>query len=188
MNPEYLQPLMPIMDSLPKQVQALPAELFNKTYDLTFTPATTAPTIDDSYFPPQLLRVNKASRALFAGRYYDPTKTFEIDDNHTCARWLDSLPDEHLRLVRTVRFKPSFNVPQNLVQTMGLDDEGGRSVMGINLALDLRTWLGKRSLRLIDRVMNQGLRVEGRLCMKQGPTYIVSGQVRGTLKDWVATS
>lgn len=51
------------MSTFIEQVQALPTELYDEIYDLTFTsPASTEVFITKEYQPPALLRVSQATR------------------------------------------------------------------------------------------------------------------------------
>lgn len=68
-------------DSLPALVQALPAELYNEIFELTFTSQfdrTNSRTIDNNYQPPNFLQINRATRAKFAKTYYGQGSIFYV--------------------------------------------------------------------------------------------------------------
>lgn len=58
------------MDSLATKVHILPTELFDEIYDNVFTASPDTIPITNSYRPPALLQVNRASRQDFAATYY----------------------------------------------------------------------------------------------------------------------
>lgn len=93
------------MDRLPELVQTLPQELYDNIYDLTFTPTSRWRYIRHDYKPPKLLSVDRASRALFATRYYGERAVFCIvpfSHGHG-AKWLASLPQAHLYFTRRIQ-------------------------------------------------------------------------------------
>lgn len=50
------------MPTFDERVQALPPELYQEIYDLTFTPTSTEVFVTKEYQPPALLRINQATR------------------------------------------------------------------------------------------------------------------------------
>lgn len=100
--------------SLPELVQALPRELYDEIYDLTFTAeANTTVVLDrkDSNPFPNLLHVDRSSRSVFAKSYYaNTTFTFTLwypgaRDLAFVSRWLRGLSAEHVCLVQTLLVK-----------------------------------------------------------------------------------
>lgn len=89
-------------DKLATLVQSLPAELYSEIDDLTFLP--TAGTIDltTPYRLPNELQVDRASRKLFARRYYHDS-IFTARNTDDVVSWLLSLRFNHFWLPREVR-------------------------------------------------------------------------------------
>ncbi|KAK3061507.1 hypothetical protein LTR53_019761, partial [Teratosphaeriaceae sp. CCFEE 6253] len=79
------------VDDLSIKVQALPVELQDLIYTFTFTAKSVIRYMDDTYKPPGLLQVDRASRLLFAQSYYCHTTLFECSDQKTLRTWLTSL-------------------------------------------------------------------------------------------------
>lgn len=105
------------MASLDSLVQALPAELYNKIFDLTFTTDSGWTFAHDkcdihriacAYKPPSTLQVNRSTRAVFAKLYYgigtsrSRATTFYISSKDA-ARWISSLTSGHVFLLEEVR-------------------------------------------------------------------------------------
>lgn len=111
------------MATLADRVQALPPELFNKIYDLTFTTSPTIPSpdsynrqylifcrgygslqdrlIETPYQPPSNLQVNRATRANLAPAYYCGSLFYITKDD--LWDWLASLPTSHVHMIRKIR-------------------------------------------------------------------------------------
>lgn len=64
--------------SLKQRLESLPQELSNEIYNLTFTADPGVREITKTYLPPHLLRVDRASRALFGASYYGNDAVFRI--------------------------------------------------------------------------------------------------------------
>ena len=91
--------------TLAECVQGLPAELFNYVLDLTLTINADTFTLDNNYKPPVQLQIDRASREEIAETYYGET-TFIINrfrDFSKSAKFVESLPTEHVKLVKTIR-------------------------------------------------------------------------------------
>lgn len=88
-------------DRLPTLMQTLPAELFNKIHDLTFSPPSHDIAVTLSHRPPTQLRIDRASRARFAKTYYAACK-FVATDMDVVVHWLRSLSVEHLGHLQNV--------------------------------------------------------------------------------------
>ena len=93
-------------DSLAERVLALPQELFDKIYDLTFTVNESGflEITPDFHLPRsagKMLCVDRASRAMFAKSFYGSCKAhfYEPID---LVRWLKTMPPEHVAMLRTV--------------------------------------------------------------------------------------
>ncbi len=90
------------MNSLADHVQALPSELYNEVYQLTFTAKREIRQIDKSWKPPRLLQVNHHSRELFASSYYGEKSIIEIH-KYLAHRWIKTLTQTHASHLREVR-------------------------------------------------------------------------------------
>lgn len=64
------------MTTLASLVQALPAELYNEIYDLTFTADPGNRYIDGNYKPPSCLQVSRSTRKTFEQSYYGNNSIF----------------------------------------------------------------------------------------------------------------
>lgn len=87
------------MSTLASLVQALPGELFNKIYDLTFTPNDSYH-IDSSYKPPSCLQVSRSTRSMQTKEYYG--STFHIERRHF-GQWLAPFTIERVRELQKVQ-------------------------------------------------------------------------------------
>jgi hypothetical protein len=85
-------------------VQALPRELYDEIYNLTFTANGGEIHVDKNYKPPAQLHVNRASRELFAKQYYGNT-TFHFADPGTkvAGKWLGALQWRTTRVLLGIR-------------------------------------------------------------------------------------
>lgn len=91
------------------RVQSLPGELFYAIVDEVFTPSDDAVFIEKgakaSSLIPSQLHVNKASREMFARRWY-AGRIFVVNSaiagDNTCRKWLCSLPREHRGLIEDI--------------------------------------------------------------------------------------
>ncbi|USW57305.1 hypothetical protein Slin15195_G106240 [Septoria linicola] len=83
-------------------LDTLPAELYQRIYDMTFTAESTTvyPAHKDHRFP-AMLQVDSISRKQFAQSYYTNT-TFEFIEALDLAYWLDSLTCETQLLLRSI--------------------------------------------------------------------------------------
>ncbi|KAK3617435.1 hypothetical protein LTR22_026731, partial [Elasticomyces elasticus] len=104
-------------DTLSVHLQALPVELQDEIYTLTFTAAPIVRYIDETYKPPALLQVDRASRTLFAKSYYGHVLVFECADTSmisgktVMSSWFHSLTEEHQALIRRLRKGPTNDIP-----------------------------------------------------------------------------
>lgn len=101
-------------ERLAQLIQALPTELFDTTFDFTFTAGEEIVMIDQHYTPPQLLQVNRESRELFATSYYE-TCTFvgQSSKLQYMTMWMHSLTDEHIGSFRAVRYRVEVELWQS---------------------------------------------------------------------------
>lgn len=84
-------------------VQGLPQELFDEVYRFTFTVSVaTAIEITETYIPPKLLQVDRASRSLFAASYYARNTFFAVSYRDAIIDWECSLTREHIDHFRDV--------------------------------------------------------------------------------------
>lgn len=92
---------------LDQRFNHLPQELRDYIVDLTFSPCTISGRvdIDASSLPPSILRVDSTTRRAVAEEYYS-NSTFHCNDTKACVKWLESLPKEHLYLLRSVYCEP----------------------------------------------------------------------------------
>lgn len=92
--------------TLRARVQGLAPELFDTIQDMVFTPSTDAANIEKgSTKAPYQLQVSRATRELFAQRWYSDKAFFvksAMDGDDTCRLWLSSLPPEHRKLINHV--------------------------------------------------------------------------------------
>lgn len=93
---------MASFDRLSSLLHALPTELYDEIYKLTFTPRTDKIDLTKSYRPPNELQVDRAHRAEFARKYYSTTR-FVTDDEDVLCTWLASLRPEEGKLLTDVR-------------------------------------------------------------------------------------
>lgn len=98
------------MATLASLVQALPAELYNKVLELTFTADRNVHEIDRFYVPPKLLQVSRNTRAMFARSYYGNGSQSDSSDPPTfyaslalCSKWIGLLTQAHVDLLQEVR-------------------------------------------------------------------------------------
>ncbi|KAK4617917.1 hypothetical protein CLAFUW4_11807 [Fulvia fulva] len=85
----------------------LPQELYDEIYTLTFTPSSHTHAFSTSWQPPHLLHVDRASRALFAEKYFGTASTFTSRTSAvihfvTLAKWLSRLDPKHLELISSI--------------------------------------------------------------------------------------
>ena len=90
------------MLELRQRLDELPAELYSAIYDLVFTVEAASLSVKPEYLPPTILQVSNATRRQMAQQYYG-TSQFHFNDFPLCLRWLLSLEDEHLMMLREVR-------------------------------------------------------------------------------------
>ncbi|CAK3953891.1 Hypothetical predicted protein [Lecanosticta acicola] len=106
--------------SLTERVQALPAELFNRVLDYTFTLSPSNNDIVEvtkAYKPPAILQIDRASRAKLMGRYYDDKIfTLDVEDPGGCVAWIHSLTSANRQAILQIRLdwlqrdkKPKFD-------------------------------------------------------------------------------
>ena len=93
-----------IMKTFQERVQALPAELYNEIYDLTFTNTSKVQRIDQNTKPPSALQINRALREKFAQSYYGNNTIFYISITHV-SKWLFSLQPTHVHKLTTLRIQ-----------------------------------------------------------------------------------
>ena len=93
-------------DDLISRIHALPRELFDEIYDSVTTTSAREVRMTKSYEPPVLLQYNRNAREQCARSYYrNATFFFDVDmEAHYFFLWLMSLPPEHVRMLRDVRF------------------------------------------------------------------------------------
>lgn len=89
-------------NNLSALVQALPAELYDEIFHLTFTESGSPRTIDKGYKPPFLLQVNQKSRAQYARTYFGNASIFYISKT-LLEKWTRSLPKDHINLLSDIR-------------------------------------------------------------------------------------
>lgn len=84
-------------EKLTNLVHSLAREIFDAIYDLVFTPEPGRVLIDRWYRPPRRLQLDRASRRLFASRYYgsDSGFYFARTDEGILHRWLGGLCPTH---------------------------------------------------------------------------------------------
>ena len=107
-------------DSLAVLIQALPAELYDEIYNLTFAAsATETRTIDEHYDFPACLHVSHSTREQFAESYYGEGAIFFVHEK-IAKTWLKCLPPAHARHVREIRYVenggPRYWTPLNLAE------------------------------------------------------------------------
>ncbi|KAF2162680.1 hypothetical protein M409DRAFT_26917 [Zasmidium cellare ATCC 36951] len=90
-------------DDLTISIQDLPPELFEMVLDFVLNPNETTTSIT-TYTLPAQLHLSRATRALFAARYY-PTITFRYPHNNSnfMVRILQSMPRSHRLLVNSIQ-------------------------------------------------------------------------------------
>lgn len=88
---------------LADHLRNLPQELFDLVYDMVFTADNGARVrIDNSYKPPCLLAVNRASHERYAKSYFH-SSIFVMKINAYSAMWLVSLPMQHHGFLHEIR-------------------------------------------------------------------------------------
>lgn len=97
------------MDSS-EHVQSLPKELYDWIYELVFTAGSTGWPIRvrNSYRPPAMLQVSRASRQKFATSYYGSSNGFKFRDEMGMRKWLKSLEYEEKVLLQEIIYKDGY--------------------------------------------------------------------------------
>ncbi len=93
------------MKEFNRRVQALPQELIDEIRDLAFTTRGGTFNMQASTYTskaPPRLSVSKATRDHFAKSYYG-NSLFIFTDDRDLGKWLDSIDEAHLGMIRTVR-------------------------------------------------------------------------------------
>lgn len=92
------------------RVQALPAELLDEIFELTFTlEPDTCVSINKSYEPPAYLQVNTALRQQLTHLYY-AQNIFIFCSVHDVRMWLNSLSRSNLRVIKRLRYDKTFTI------------------------------------------------------------------------------
>lgn len=87
--------------TLASLVQSLPPELYNEIFDLTFAPAPGIQHIRKGYKPPSCLQVSRSTRRNYVVSHYTRSTFYMTKED--CAKWLASLPDNHIDLLTEIR-------------------------------------------------------------------------------------
>lgn len=97
-------PLEAVMadDNLPALVQALPSELYNEIFELTFT--VNKREINTIHHPPALLHVTRATRQSFAKSYYGQGSIFYVP-KELLNKFICSLPNAHSSIITEIRVR-----------------------------------------------------------------------------------
>lgn len=90
------------MDGFRALLHALPSELYDKIFDLTFTKCENSHAIDKTYKPPNSLLVSRSTRDQFAKSYCGDRSIFYISQ-FTLSDFIDSLTIEHRMLFSEIR-------------------------------------------------------------------------------------
>lgn len=128
------------MTDLASLVQALPGELYNKIYDLTFT-FDDIYNIDRNYKPPSSLQVNRATRNAHMKIYY--RSIFHVGMENLI-KWLASLTCGQARTLTDVLLTDSKNWSEKSIEDMW--SLAGHYVMG--LSQDYGDYTGVASIKL----------------------------------------
>lgn len=98
------------MATLKAFLEALPAELYNEIFKLTFITNGKVHKMDSSYKPPSSLHVSRDSRAAFAKSYYGEGihgnrcyRSIFYISSQDCSRWIGSLAQNHVDMLEEVR-------------------------------------------------------------------------------------
>lgn len=89
-----------VMDNFNALLHALPQELYDRIFALTFTTHETSHAIDETYIPPSSLHVSQLTRQQFAKSYYGDGSIFYIS-RLAVQNFLSCLPLEH-RLILNI--------------------------------------------------------------------------------------
>ncbi|KAK5683899.1 hypothetical protein LTS10_003762 [Elasticomyces elasticus] len=133
-------------DTLSVHLQALPVELQDEIYTLTFTAAPIVRYIDEIYKPLALLQVDCASRTLFAKSYYGDVLVFECADTSmrsgqsVMSTWFRSLTGEHQALIRRLRKGPTNDVPIPSIMQSGAAWQKGIAQCSFRGFPRIRAW------------------------------------------------
>ena len=102
-------------------IQELPQELIDLISNYTFTANPAIQHIDNTYKPPTLLQVSRATRGWFATSYYiDSIFEFNVRPWNNYQIWLSALPPKHLRLVRSIRVRTDPPATDNPNEPVGV--------------------------------------------------------------------
>ncbi|KAK4494304.1 hypothetical protein PRZ48_014602 [Zasmidium cellare] len=74
--------------TLRQRLEALPQELYDEIYDLTFTPDGGTRNISDTYRPPAQLQVSRATRLQFSKAYFGDGAVFRVQTEEVLGKWL----------------------------------------------------------------------------------------------------
>lgn len=97
-------------DKLPQLMCALPQEIYDKIYNLSFTidiahseddESAQIVRIDNVYRPPAIMQVDRTTRRAVAADFY-PNMHFHGTNAALLVRWLCSIPYTHLELLKYV--------------------------------------------------------------------------------------
>lgn len=91
------------MSELRKHLETLPQELYELIMDFTFTPDPCAYRIDQHFRPSNVQQVDRLSRRLVMNRLYHDDAVFYCTNHEHCTRWLGSLEQATLFMLREVR-------------------------------------------------------------------------------------
>ena len=99
-----------MVESLEQLVKALPQELYDDIYQLTFTVSAGIRHIESTYKPPSCLQVDESTRNAFAEDFYN-SGIFCVEFK-VVRRWASSLEVAHIRKIHEVRIRcPPIVVP-----------------------------------------------------------------------------
>ena len=82
-------------------VQALPREIYDEIYMLTFAAHQQEVEITQNYKLPSVAKVDSTSRNIFAKSY--SCAVFRCSDEYLLQKWLIALPDSHAMMLTDVR-------------------------------------------------------------------------------------
>ena len=127
------------MATLADRVQALPQELYDEIYHLTFTAVPSIQHISKAkgYRPPSCLQVNRATRKTIAPVYYSSIFYITREDGW---RWIASLSRSHFEMLNEVR-----------ILNMAVQLNGPISYTGIKISLRQQLYLFDQSAAAFGR-------------------------------------
>lgn len=123
------------MATLASLVQALPKELYDEIYELTFTTNSSIRHITERYQPPICLQVSRSTRETVAASYYGKDSIFYIT-KEDCRKWVASLPPSRFEMLRDVRILNLMVQPLTGVDGRGRDELADTFEMFVRHACD----------------------------------------------------